>query len=109
MPGIIETIEVLDGQVSPPNTQPIPIETMVGRAPVGVGLVVTSITRHWSPGDEKRCRLCDRCSASVATHSCNVLTTDPVPPGGAALYSLRGRPVFRPDGQLDLGLRVHGA
>jgi hypothetical protein len=92
--------------------QPIPFETMVGRQPIMPGLSLTIITRNWRPGDEQRCRLCDRCSASRRTHCCTVWTSDDVPKDAADLYSMRGRgaPTLPLDRRRvdDLGLAVYG-
>lgn len=75
----------------------IPMQPMPGRTrhfylAVG-GRVVTVITRHWSEGEEGRCRLCRACSAAEGV--CTVAVTRKVEPGSCALFSTVG---LRPGG-----------
>lgn len=43
--------------------QPEPVVTRVVHFPLDTGDTITSIARTWANGDEKLCRLCERCKA----------------------------------------------
>ncbi len=61
---------------------------------------ITCITRYWDDGDEKRCRLCQECTAERG--SCVLITDDKVTEEQAPLYDSRhldcsGDPGFNPN------------
>lgn len=76
--------------------QPEPLNWIVSFLPGRDG-GATAITRLWSPGDTRRCRLCPTCTALHAFNSCQVQARGEIPEESIPLFSLHGRDVWTTD------------
>ena len=85
--GIAKVATPADVRPPLPGGQPRPIQTLACRVPVGFA-TVTAIYRRWANGDEKRCRLCDQCTAQG--DGCLLTVGQLVPVGQTAMYDASG-------------------
>jgi hypothetical protein len=91
----LATLPIIGGlaatKASPPPIPigpPLPILYQIGRLNG-----VTAITRHWADGDEKRCRLCDECTAERGV--CTILVERYVSDKDAPVFNCRGFQIVR--------------